>query len=410
MFNLRAASCFPIEKVASLLEDIRSEEPKFWPNGLGVNYFDPSNLWAITKQAAEGEEPIGFVGWQELPQGMEKVGCYSVGVLPEYRRCGLAKTAVAHVVKEKRASVDRVQALICKENVPSLGLAQDLDIHVKLANWRSDLGKIIAGFHGTKKEFMNVLPGGKVVAADLEKALFRDRMGRNLANAVATPVVTDALYQGMGMHGTDKQDGISLNPFSNAARGSMFILNSLVGGLSGGSMDRLSKPSGASQLSISGLPASLAAGVTGSLGKDAIIAGLTEAPKLRGALQDQAAATRDLATAGAQQLRNYKTPIAIGLGALALGGLSLAGMRQLARARQAGEKGRIRVSLPTRNPGDAETTVELPMNAPVLSNAMISNVERDIRRRLRHEGKARVRSRGEMLNNVTAVTGPIVDV
>jgi len=56
--------------------------------------------------------------------------------------------------------------------------------------------------------------------------------------------------------------------------------------------------------------------------------------------------------------------------------------------------GKIRVTLPTRKPGDHETTVEVPMENIGLPNTLFTNIRRDTKRRLRTETEARTMHRG----------------
>lgn len=67
---------------------------------------------------------------------------------------------------------------------------------------------------------------------------------------------------------------------------------------------------------------------------------------------------------------------------------------------------RIKVTLPTRNPGDAETQVDIP--APGISEIYMSQdmqrgLRRDIRRRLLAESRSRTRRPGQQLEELTAV-------
>ena len=56
------------------------------------------------------------------------------------------------------------------------------------------------------------------------------------------------------------------------------------------------------------------------------------------------------------------------------------------------DKGRVRITLPTKNPGDAETVIELPMGEGMnLSKTLLRNLGRDTKRRLREETKERTR-------------------
>jgi hypothetical protein len=55
------------------------------------------------------------------------------------------------------------------------------------------------------------------------------------------------------------------------------------------------------------------------------------------------------------------------------------------------QSGRIRVTLPTRRRGDAETTVELPVEQMGMSEGLMRRLQRDVRSRLRTETNERTR-------------------
>ncbi len=55
------------------------------------------------------------------------------------------------------------------------------------------------------------------------------------------------------------------------------------------------------------------------------------------------------------------------------------------------DKGRVRLTLPTRNPNDVETQVEMPIDAAGLSNKALWGINRDIRRKMTNETKERTR-------------------
>ena len=119
------------EKTASSLSDtqnildtIYNENPSHWPNGLTSEHFD-GGLYMVRKEASN--QPVGFVGWQERREGFDKVGYYSIGILPEYRRNGFAKQAVTQLLEKKASEVDIVKALVMSDNKPSLSLAEKLD-------------------------------------------------------------------------------------------------------------------------------------------------------------------------------------------------------------------------------------------------------------------------------------------
>jgi RimJ/RimL family protein N-acetyltransferase len=82
------------------------------------------------KDASTGEV-VGFTGWQaRVDKSGERVGSYSIGILPEHRGRGFARSALTGLLREKRASVDRVQAFIMPHNLPSMRLAQAFGIQI----------------------------------------------------------------------------------------------------------------------------------------------------------------------------------------------------------------------------------------------------------------------------------------
>jgi RimJ/RimL family protein N-acetyltransferase len=128
-FNTKSASSLESrQQVADIMDRIRAENPGYWPYGLSIGHHD-GGVYMVRK--ASTNEPVGFVGWQERRKGLEKVGYYSIGILPEYRGQGLAREAVSKIIREKAAGVDRVQALIARNNLASRALARSLDIPVE---------------------------------------------------------------------------------------------------------------------------------------------------------------------------------------------------------------------------------------------------------------------------------------
>lgn len=116
-------SAAAIDDAKDIMNSVYSENPKHWPNGLTAEHFD-GGLYLVRKSASH--EPVGFVGWQERNESNGKVGYYSVGIKPEYRRHGFAKEAVTKLIAEKSASVDIVRALVDSTNKPSMNLASKL--------------------------------------------------------------------------------------------------------------------------------------------------------------------------------------------------------------------------------------------------------------------------------------------
>lgn len=159
MFKISYVSHIDGLKIArELMREIYEENPKFWPNSLTPEHFD-GGLYLVRE--ASTQRPVGFVGWQEREEVQQlldrpieerrkeagnrlhpkwdqffksmgcrqiKVGYYSVGVLPAYRRNGFAKEAIAKLIRMKSAGVDCVRALIMSSNKPSLALADALGV------------------------------------------------------------------------------------------------------------------------------------------------------------------------------------------------------------------------------------------------------------------------------------------
>lgn len=130
LFFTYQKSASALDEAEGILNEIYSEAPHHWPHGLSKDHFD-GGLYLVRKQASN--EPVGFVGWQERLEGMDKVGYYSVGIRPQFRREGFAKQALSKLIKMKAAGVDRVQALVKDTNEPSQQLAQSLGVPVKMA-------------------------------------------------------------------------------------------------------------------------------------------------------------------------------------------------------------------------------------------------------------------------------------
>jgi L-amino acid N-acyltransferase YncA len=138
-------SASSLEDTQTILDDIYKENPTHWPNGLSAECFD-GGLYMVRKQASR--EPVGFVGWQERREGFDKVGYYSIGILPKHRRNGFAKQAVAQLIEKKASEVDVVKALVVSNNKPSLALAEKLDnvvMDIKQANSFLDAVKPYTG-------------------------------------------------------------------------------------------------------------------------------------------------------------------------------------------------------------------------------------------------------------------------
>ena len=126
-FIKQASSDNSLKEVRDIMECIYNENPKYWPYGLNVEGHDEVYLVrdSLTKKAC------GFVGWQQLIENGKKIGSYSIGIKPEYRGNGLAKEAVAKLLKDKIDKVDIVKSYIIPGNNNSVKLAQSLKIPIE---------------------------------------------------------------------------------------------------------------------------------------------------------------------------------------------------------------------------------------------------------------------------------------
>jgi len=118
-----------LKEARDIMERIRAEEPKYWPHGLSADHFDGGCYLIREKQSSV---PVGFTGFQtriEKEAGVPKrVGYYSIGILPEYRKSGFAKQAVSRLLEMKAATVHRMKAMIVEGNAPSMALAESLHV------------------------------------------------------------------------------------------------------------------------------------------------------------------------------------------------------------------------------------------------------------------------------------------
>jgi len=114
---------------AHIIEQIRREDPSFWPYGVSIGHHD-GGLFLVRE--ASTKEPVGFTGWQRRNDGLKKVAYYSIGILPQHRSKGYAKQAVAMLRDSLKDEVDEIRAFIMPHNQASIGLARSLDIPIEL--------------------------------------------------------------------------------------------------------------------------------------------------------------------------------------------------------------------------------------------------------------------------------------
>lgn len=318
-------------QVENIMQRIYDENPSYWPEGLSVKGHE--DLYMI--RSASTDTPVGFTGWQTRNEAGKRVGYYTIGILPEYRQHGLAKEAVAKLISKKAAEVDAVRAYIAPHNKPSLKLADALNVPVvKSAGFKKSLPSL-AGAAGN--------------------AAFWDWQ-----NSEHQP------WQGEYWQGMTKE------------RAGMGLLNALLGA-GGGHL--IGKGMGFNGLK--GTGGDVAAGATTvalSPAKDWLLQSLPAAHKLPKVMD---------------QLSSGPSPtqraIMYGAGGLGLAGLTYGGLRAMSAIKDLAETeksrggGRMSVTLPTKDPNDRETTIDIPFNEVGVSQLASNKLRRDLRRRINKE-------------------------
>ncbi len=355
MFTKRADAA-DFHKTADIMRQVLAEDPSYWPYGLDAAQFD-GGLYMISKTASH--EPVGFVGWQVRQEQGRDIGYYAIGVLPEFRQQGFAKEAVASLLREKSASVDEVRALVCAHNQPSKNLARSLGV------------TLIEKVASIEKMAVNpiALMAAKAITGGSANAAFWDQA----ANPERTPSSTlkpwnwdkDRLLQG------------GLN-FTLGAGGGMMMGKDPAGVLAGTGMMALSP---VKDLAMKGL---------GSLHK--FDAAADASARSLSAPKDPAGDVK--AILGAIPKPILLSALGLGVGGLGLAAYSAKKKMDMVQAQaDAARAGRVKVTLPTKKPGDSETMLDLPMEDIQLSNALRMRLGRDTRRRLYTETRERTARR-----------------
>ena len=345
MIKIATASELPI--VEGIMGRILREDPSYWPHGLKTNQFN-GGLYLVKESATA--DPVGFVGWQKFDEGEKKVGYYAVGILPAYRERGFAKSAVAQVIREVRDHCDDVKAMIMRHNSPSKALARSLNIEVveKCANTKAQALASVIGALGTTAFFDQ--------AADTKRPI-----------------------------------GSTFQPWKwDKERTLMGGLNALLGAVGGHQI--------ASKNVLTGLGA-IALAPT----KDLAMKGVGTLYNVDNAATEAAKSfAHDRAQPPAENpIKSIPKEVWMGAGGLGLGALGIllykakqnSDMEQKRLALESA--GTASVTLPTANPGDIETQIQMPVGNLQLSNTLLQRLGRDTRRRLRTETRARTKHRNE---------------
>lgn len=367
---------YAIEKVASatsislesrreceaIMGKIYGENPAHWPHGLDAGVYD--DLYMV--RSASTGEPVGFTGWQERrAPGGKKVGYYSIGILPEHRRQGFAKAAVSRLLRSKAAGVDRVEAFVVGGNVASESLAERLGIAVVKAAAAGAAPGIISSAvkagPSAKLKGLLALVGGGGMAEGMDRA---SNPGRSFFG---------------DMFSGELDANRTVKGLSNMAAGGLAGWNlPHLGNMMVGKADYLTPGEQfMAGLNVTGAP--INAMLTDTLMN-------VQAPMSK--LDDVADKYID-SDGGSAVPSKAKMLLAV-LGLAGAGYLGHRGVKALEKRRQ----GNLRMTLPTKDPNDVETQIEMPIDGDIpLSEHMKWQLKRDTQRRLREEGKERVRRR-----------------
>lgn len=330
-----------------LMDKIYRENPSYWPYGLSIEGHD--SLYMV-REASTGKA-VGFTGWQERREGLKKVGYYSIGILPEHRNQGFAKEAVRKLIRDKSAQVDVVKAFIMPKNVASMELAKTLDIPVDHKGFDKE-----AGF----KKLLPAILGAGTTAGGLDYMAH----GGDYEHWDPTRVGMGVLNTALGAGGGHK----------------------IVQGLKGKG-NPLDIVSGASLIALAPT-------------KDLAFAGLPAMAKLPGVLDAaqqklQQPSPKSAPTifnsggSGGMDPKLLALLLAGGAGAAGLGLMGVGAINRLSSNVGRQNEGKVRLRLPTKDPNDQETEVEIPLGDVGLSRKLFDTINRDTRRKIRQESKER---------------------
>lgn len=419
-------------ELPALLDTIYSENPKWWPYGLYPSMFD--YLQAV--EDPETQETVGFVGWQFRydPDG-RRIGYYAVGILPGFRRKGLAGQAVKQLIANRPGDVAAVRAFIVPGNQSSMALAAKLQVPVQHKS------ASLQPSPSSRTVMDHVMPAPSVAhildCLLVKQAADMSWVGPTLRSLVKPVLWSAAMAGGMDYlqapdgHYTDMTEGRLKNMGLNfllsgggmlaGARGAEYMgMNAVQRSAIQAQRANRFNPAAAKALTRAqqaalptaqgiaraGAGAAALAGPGTMLVKDLARSGVSltgDVSRVLRKVEDgqlSAAPAASPASSSFQDMvklikDNKGTATVAGLGALGAvgaGGWALhRGLQELRDAVSRGEKGRIRVTLPTRNAGDAETQLDLPLKGIQMSDALYGRLGRDFRSRLHQETKERTR-------------------
>lgn len=390
-----------------IMRRIYDENPSAWPYGLKRSMLDHSFL---VKDPAT-QTPAGFTGWQvRRDDHGVKHGYYAIGILPEHRRKGLAKQALQQMfTQHKPKGVQSIRAFIMPDNTPSLNLAARLGVPVQHKSAALRLLKPAGSFGGM---FVPFMPQTKSAGVG-RLAAFGKGLSKFFTNPWTTPALAAPAYDALTLRPHEGQgfgDAWLHNNVPERTR--MGLMNYLL--LRGGSM--AAKGTVSAARSMSGIKSPLTAGASKMIQNSALLPGaaglvfkdvglnnLFTGPRMAEAMEVMAKKSPTTAPPAASSFADATKWVGdhpwlsgagalIGAGGLVAGGLAARdALGQLKDVASRDERGRIRVTLPTRKPGDAETQIDVPLQQVPISDALFGRLQRDVRSRLHNETKERTR-------------------
>lgn len=412
------------EAFDKILSGVYRDNPQWWPYGLKRAQFDES--FAVRDPVTN--KLAGFTGWQFRHDDAGKpVGYYAVGILPEFRRQGLAKRALQEMfTQHKPKHVNSIKAFIVPGNTPSCELARQLGVPVqhksaslhtclagttfqqmvpalqlpdglhaatiKHANsWWKVLANVAGRFGSGAKAVVSKPPvaigGSSVLAAAAHDAVQRTSEGKPFwSNDHLGERVSQGLYN-TGL--------LSVAGTLGRVMGKQFqkVVPQLTKKPSPAQLEKIKliTEQNARAMPIGSATSMLTLGTGGMAAKDLMMGNRYTGSDLVKAVERMATAIQENKAPPSWFEENPgKTTIGAILAAAGIaGGSALLGRSNPAPQTQQDSKGRIKVTLPTKRPGDIETQLDMPVEQIELSNALMSKVRRDVRKRLRGESEER---------------------
>lgn len=411
------------EAFDKILSGVYRDNPQWWPYGLKRAQFDESFAVRDPKSGAY----CGFTGWQFRHDDAGKpVGYYAVGILPEFRRQGLAKRALQEMfTQHKPKHVNSIKAFIVPGNTPSCELARQLGVPVQHKS--ANLHTCLAGTTFQQMVPAPQLPAGLHTAMVKHASSLWQRLAQQAGRAwggtkafASKPVVAIPGVSALGATGYDAvQRSMDDKPFLSDDRlrerltqglfntailsgagtigrgmGKQFekIVPKLTANSKQPTIDRAKMilEQNARALRLGSATSMLTAGTGGMAAKDLMMGNRYTGADMVKALQDLKAQPAPTPPSNWFAENPVKSTIGAILAAAGIaGGSALLGRSNHTPQTQQDSKGRIKVTLPTKRPGDIETQLDMPVEQIELSNALMSKVRRDVRKRLRGESEER---------------------